>query len=58
MIWLKTAGNLNVSFGVFHCLRTELQTREVSPFAQAVLALERKAGAVSSTMLSPHSDLA
>lgn len=27
MIWLKTAGNLNVSFGVLHWLRTELQTR-------------------------------
>lgn len=41
MIWLKTAGNLNVSFGVFHCLGTELQTREESPLAQVVLALER-----------------
>lgn len=39
MIWLKTAGNLNVSFGVLHWLRTELQTRE-SRLAQAVLALE------------------
>lgn len=39
MIWLKISGNLDVSFGVFHWLRTEeLQTREAPPLARGVSA--------------------
>lgn len=39
MIWLETSGNLDVSFGIFHCPRTEeLQTRE----QERCLGLPRK----------------
>lgn len=42
-IWLEISGNLDVSFGVFHWLRTEeLQTREASPLAQGVSAREER----------------